>query len=120
MRRFVQLGATVAIVAAMTGLLPGSPAFAGSSRYKERHEMLLRTNDSRDAHSRSDVAINRQISKLVRRHSVWMANSGKFQHTKDPASAYLQGVPWRCWGENIAVSGGTMRDSGMPISSSGA
>ena len=110
MRKFVQLGATVAIVAALIGLLPSAPAFAGSSRYKERHEMLVRTNQSRDAFGRSDVAINRHISKLVRRHSVWMASTGKFQHTKHPASDYLQGVPWHCWGENIAVSGGTMRD----------
>jgi len=110
MRKLGQLGASIAIVAAITGLLPGAPAFAGSTQGNERHEMLLRTNVSRYSHGRSDVAMNRRISKLVHRHSVWMGSTGKFEHTKNPSSSYLQGVPWRCWGENIAVSGGTMRD----------
>jgi uncharacterized protein YkwD len=110
MRRFVQLGATIAMVAAMTGLLPGSPALAGSSRYKERHRMLLQTNQSRHVFARANVAIDRGMSTIARHHSVWMASTGKFQHTHDPARVYLQDTPWRCWGENIAVSGGSMRD----------
>ena len=110
MRRFLQLSATIAIVAALTGLLPGTPAFAGSSRYKERHQLLLKTNQSRHAFDRASVAINREMSRIARRHSVWMSRTRSFQHTKHPASVYLQGVPWRCWGENIALSGGTMRD----------
>lgn len=110
MRRFAQLGATIAMVAALTGLLPGSPAFAGSSRYKERHQMLLETNQSRHVFGRANLAINREMSKIARRHSSWMASTGKFKHTGDPARVDLQGTPWHCWGENIAVSGGTMRD----------
>jgi uncharacterized protein YkwD len=109
MRRFLQLGVTVAVAAVLGGLTPAAPAVAGT-RYAERHEMLERTNGSRDAFGRSDVAINRQMSKIARRHSAWMASTGNFEHTAHPASAYLKGVSWRCWGENIAVSGGSMRD----------
>src|SRR4029078_11881453 len=110
MRKWGQLGASIAIVAAITGLLPGAPAVAGSTQGKERQEAVLPTTGGRYSHGRSDVAMNRRISKLVHRHSVWMASTGKFEHTQNPSSSYLQGVPWRCWGENIAVSGGTMRD----------
>ena len=109
MRRFLQLGATVALTAALGGLLP-APAAVAASRHAERHEMLVRTNGSRDAFGRSDVSINRHMSRLVKRHSSWMARTGNFQHTADPAGAYLKGVSWHCWGENIAVSGGSMRD----------
>jgi uncharacterized protein YkwD len=72
--------------------------------------MFVRTNGSRDTFGRADVAINRHMSRLVRQHSAWMSRTGKFQHTSDPASAYLKGVTWHCWGENIAVSGGSIRD----------
>jgi uncharacterized protein YkwD len=109
MRRFLQLGATIALTAALGGVLSGAPA-AAAGRYAERHEMFERTNGSRDAFDRADVAINKHISRLVKRHSSWMARTGNFEHTSHPAAAYLKGVSWRCWGENIAVSGGSMHD----------
>jgi uncharacterized protein YkwD len=109
MRRFRQLGVTVALAAALGGLLPSPPAVAGG-RYTERHELFDRTNGSRDAYGRADVRIDRDMSRLVRRHSAWMARTGTFKHTADPAKSYLQGVQWHCWGENIAMSGGSMRD----------
>jgi uncharacterized protein YkwD len=109
MRRLLQLSATIAIVAALTGLMPGTPASAGS-RYKERHRMLLETNHSRDRFGRADVAINRQMSKIARRHSAWMASTRHLKHTQHAASVYLKGISWQCWGENIAVAGGTISD----------
>ena len=39
-----------------------------------------------------------------------MANNNKLVHTSNPAAAYLKGMSWHCWGENIAVSGGTIAD----------
>jgi len=109
MRRFGQLGAAIALTAALGSLAP-APAAVGAPRHAERHELFVRTNDSRDAFGRADVGILRDISRLVRHHSAWMARTGTFKHTSDPASAYLKGVAWKAWGENIAVSGGTMRD----------
>jgi uncharacterized protein YkwD len=110
MRRFVRFSAAVAIVAAFAGSTPGTPAIAATARYKDRHAMYLATNDSRDAHDRKDVAINRDMSRIAKKHSAWMARTGKLVHTKDPGGAYLKGVSWQCWGENIAASGGTIAD----------
>ena len=59
---------------------------------------------------RSDVGINRAMSKVAAQHSDWMARTGHLRHTTDPAAAYLKGMSWHCWGENIAVSGGTIAD----------
>jgi uncharacterized protein YkwD len=109
MRRFLQLGVTVALTLAL-GAVVSAPAAVAVGRDAERHELLVRTNDSRGSFERSDVRIDRQMSQLVRRHSSWMARTGSFRHTSDPGSAYLKGVAWHCWGENIAVSGGSMRD----------
>jgi uncharacterized protein YkwD len=72
--------------------------------------MYKATNVSRDRFSRINVAINRTMSKIALRHSRWMASSDKLVHTSDPAAAYLKGMSWHCWGENIAVSGGTIAD----------
>jgi uncharacterized protein YkwD len=109
MRRFVRLSATIAVAAAFAGLVPGTPAVAaGGGRYKDRHAMFVATNDSRQTHDRKRVAIDREISRIAKHHSAWMARTGKLVHTKDPGGAYLKGVNWRCWGENIAVSGQTV------------
>jgi uncharacterized protein YkwD len=110
MRKLARLSAGVTIAAALAGLVPAGPALAGSGRYRERHEMFLATNDSRESHGRSDVRIERAMSKIARHHSKWMARTGDLEHTKHPASAYLDGITWHCWGENIAVSGGTVAD----------
>jgi uncharacterized protein YkwD len=109
MRRYLQLAAILSLTAALCGLVPGAPAVAGN-RSTERHEMLLRTNGSRHDFGRAHVAIDRQMSRIARRHSAWMSSTGKFQHTAHPASTYLKGVAWHCWGENIALSSGSIRD----------
>jgi uncharacterized protein YkwD len=109
MWKYRQLAAMLSLTAAVCVLAPSAPAVA-AARSVERHELLQRTNGSRDAFSRADVAINRSISRLVKRHSSWMARTGNFEHTKHPAAEYLKGVAWHCWGENIAMSSGSMRD----------
>ena len=110
MRTFGRLIATTAVAIALTTAVAGAPAHAGRSRWVDRHAMYKATNVSRDRFSRLDVAINRHMSKIALRHSRWMAGSDKLVHTSDPAKAYLQGMSWHCWGENIAVSGGTVAD----------
>jgi uncharacterized protein YkwD len=50
------------------------------------------------------------MSQVALQHSDWMARTGHLRHTTDPAAAYLKGMSWHCWGENIAVSGGSAAD----------
>ena len=110
MRTFGRLIATTAVAVAMTTALVGGSAHAGGGRWVDRHSMYKATNVSRDRFSRLDVAINRTMSKIALQHSRWMASKDKLVHTSDPAATYLKGVSWHCWGENIAVSGGTVAD----------
>jgi uncharacterized protein YkwD len=110
MRTFGRLIATTAVAVAMATALIGTPAHAGGGRWAERHSMYKATNVSRDRFSRLNVAINRPMSKVALKHSRWMAANNKLEHTSNPAAAYLKGVSWHCWGENIAVSGGTVAD----------
>lgn len=110
MRTIGRLIATTAIAIAMTTAMVGAPAHASVGRWAERHAMYKATNTSRDRFSRLDVGINRRMSKVALKHSRWMASSDKLVHTSDPAGAYLKGMSWHCWGENIAVSGGSIAD----------
>ncbi|HEX3301009.1 MAG TPA: CAP domain-containing protein [Actinomycetota bacterium] len=110
MRTIGRLIATTAVAVAMTTALVAAPAHAGAGRWTDRHSMFRATNVSRGRFSRLDVGINRVMSKVALEHSRWMANTGKLEHTSNPAAAYLKGMPWHCWGENIAVSGGTVAD----------
>jgi uncharacterized protein YkwD len=110
MRTFGRLIATTAIAIAMTTAVLGTPAHAGAGRWADRHSMFKATNVSRDRFHRVGVGINRSMSKVALKHSRWMANNNKLEHTSNPAAAYLKGMSWHCWGENIAVSGGTVAD----------
>jgi len=110
MRTIGRLIATTALAIALTTAVLGAPAHAGGSKWSDRHAMYKATNVSRDRFSRINVGINRTMSKIALRHSRWMASSDKLVHTSNPAAAYLKGMSWHCWGENIAVSGGTIVD----------
>ncbi|MFL5790704.1 MAG: CAP domain-containing protein [Actinomycetota bacterium] len=110
MRTFGRLIATTAVAVALTTAALGTPAHAGGGRWVERHAMYKATNVSRDRFGRYNVAINRTMSKVALKHSRWMARNDALDHTSDPAAAYLKGIGWHCWGENIAVSGGTIGD----------
>jgi uncharacterized protein YkwD len=72
--------------------------------------MYQATNTSRGRFGRGNVWINRTMSQVALQHSTWMARTGHLRHTKDPAAVYLKGMSWHCWGENIAVSGGSVAD----------
>jgi uncharacterized protein YkwD len=109
MHRIGRLIALAAIVAALVGLLPGAAVGAGTA-IPERRAMLHATNTSRDRHAVSDVRMNRELSRLARRHSAAMARRGTLFHTSDPASVYLRGVRWHYWGENVGVTPGTVSD----------
>jgi uncharacterized protein YkwD len=72
--------------------------------------MLTATNTSRYNHALHRVWINRDMSQLAKKHSLAMANSNTLFHTSDPARYYLNGTKWHYWGENVGVTGGTVRD----------
>ena len=104
----------IALVAALGGLLLGAlpPGAHGATTgaLRPRHAMLRATNFSRSNHALHRVWINRDMSQLARRHSLAMANSNTLFHTSDPARYYLKGINWHYWGENVGVTGGTVRD----------
>ncbi len=110
MRTLGRLVATTAVAVALTTAMVGTPALAGNGRWSDRHAMYKATNVSRDRFARLDVSINRTMSTVALKHSRWMASSGKLEHTGNPAAAYLKGMSWHCWGENIAVTGGSIAD----------
>jgi len=104
----------MALVAALGGLLlgamPSGANGATTTPLRPRHAMLRATNASRYHHSLHRVWINRDMSDLARKHSLAMANSNTLFHTSDPARYYLKGINWHYWGENVGVTGGTVRD----------
>jgi uncharacterized protein YkwD len=110
MPRLGRFLATVAVVATLSTAVAAVPAHAGAGRWADRHSMYQATNGSRGRFGRGDVWINRGMSKVALQHSGWMARTGHLRHTTDPAAAYLKGMSWHCWGENIAVSGGSVAD----------
>ncbi len=103
----------IALVAALGGLLLGalpSGAHGATTAVRPRRAMLMATNLSRYNHALRRVWINRDMSQLARKHSLAMANSNTLFHTSDPARYYLKGINWHYWGENVGVTGGTVRD----------
>lgn len=100
----------VAVLASLfAGLVP-SPAVAAYGANVNRRGMLKATNSSRIVHEIQRVRLHKELSELARRHSLKMAKAGELRHTQDPASYYLEGVTWRTWGENVGVTGGTIKD----------
>ena len=110
MRRFGRLVIIVATIATMLGSLPAAPAQAGTGRYKERHAMLRATNGSRDRFSLSGVHIDRELSRIARRHSLKMAAGAIPVPHDEPVQRLPQGINWHYWGENVGVTGGTVAD----------
>jgi uncharacterized protein YkwD len=104
----------MALIAALGGTVLGGLSTgahgATSPSVRPRHRMLLATNASRTNHDLHKVWINRTMSDLARKHSLAMANANSLFHTSDPARYYLKGIDWHYWGENVGVTGGTVRD----------
>jgi uncharacterized protein YkwD len=99
-----------ALAGSVLGGLPTGAHGATSTSLYPRHRMLLATNASRSNHGLHRVWINRDMSALARKHSLAMANANSLFHTSDPSRYYLKGINWHYWGENVGVTGGTVRD----------
>jgi uncharacterized protein YkwD len=107
---FVRIALIAALGGSVLGALPTGAHGATSTSLRPRHRMLVATNTSRTNHDLHRVWIDRAMSDLARKHSLAMANQNTLFHTKDPASYYLKGIKWNYWGENVGVTGGTVRD----------
>jgi uncharacterized protein YkwD len=107
---FARIALIAALGGAVLGALPPGASGATSTSLRPRHRMLVATNTSRTNHDRHRVWIDREMSDLARKHSLAMARQNRLFHTNDPASYYLKGVKWSYWGENVGVTGGTVRD----------
>ena len=110
MRRIGRIVTAAAVIAALAGSVPVGPADASTGALRDRHAMLHATNISRDRFSLAGVWINRTMSQVARQHSLAMAQSQTLFHTSDPARAYLKGIRWNYWGENVGVTGGNVSD----------
>jgi uncharacterized protein YkwD len=106
----LRLALVAALGGAILGALPRGAHGATGTSLHPRHRMLLATNHSRLNHDRHRVSIDRTMSALARKHSLAMANANSLFHTGDPAKYYLKGIRWHYWGENVGVTGGTVRD----------
>jgi len=106
----------IALVAAlMTGLTALVASPAGATTLSPRARMYRATNYSRVNHEIRKVDIQDRISKLARKHSIKMANTGEYGkifHTSHSVieGTYLKGVNWSTWGENVGVTGGSVGD----------
>ncbi len=106
----IRIALIAALGGAILGSLPTGAHGATSTSLRPRHRMLVATNTSRVNHDRHRVWINREMSDLARKHSLAMAQANSLFHTNDPARYYLRGIKWNYWGENVGVTGGTVRD----------
>ena len=108
--RIVRMALVAALGGLLLGALPSGAHGATTTARYPRHAMLMATNTSRYNHALHGVWINRDMSQLAKKHSLAMANSNTLFHTSDPARYYLRGTKWNYWGENVGVTGGTVRD----------
>jgi uncharacterized protein YkwD len=99
----------LAVLLASALVLGPTPSPAGASP-ELRDKMFAATNRSRVSRDRDALKLNLAMSKLARQHSLAMAEEGALFHTDDPVDAYLDGVKWSTWGENVGMTTGTVKD----------
>jgi len=110
MKLRIRLG-RIALIAMLAALvLPLAQQTASAEAHHRRAALLRMTNSSRDTNRVRSVDLARRMSEVAREHSLKMARTQDLFHTNDPAKAYLQGVNWSTWGENVGVTGGSVAD----------
>jgi uncharacterized protein YkwD len=111
------IGVTAALSAALLlmvapGTVSASPIGA-PARHAQRFavvsgdswKLFKATNESRKRFDVAALRLNRELSKIARRHSMAMARRGELFHTTSAeAAAHLQGVDWHIWGENVGYT----------------
>jgi uncharacterized protein YkwD len=111
----VAVGTLVGIAPAGAARLPvhatpvvAAPAGADRLRVGEDAWQLLRlTNAARERRGLEVLQLDREASRIARRHSTTMAAANDLFHTTD-VSPYLDGIDWRRWGENVGYTPGSI------------
>jgi uncharacterized protein YkwD len=97
----IRLPALVVLAAiVLATLATAAPPASAGARRALRNEMLDLTNRSRIRRGLHRVHINYRISRKATRHSAKMARRRRLFHTRN-VGAYLRGINWHCWGENV-------------------
>jgi uncharacterized protein YkwD len=71
-------------------------------------QLLKLTNAARERHGLPKLELDRDRSRIARRHSAAMATAQELFHTND-VSPYLVGIDWRRWGENVGYTPGSIQ-----------
>jgi uncharacterized protein YkwD len=71
-------------------------------------QLLRLTNAARERHGLVTLQLDRDRSRIARRHSAAMASAQDLFHTTD-ISPYLDGIDWRRWGENVGYTPGSIQ-----------
>ena len=117
--RFHPRSTVVAIAIAVTvlvGLIPSpvratprpAPADARIGVGAEAWQLFRATNASRGRFDVPRLTLNREMSKVARRHSLAMARGGELFHSGD-VDVYLNGISWHTWGENVGFTPGGVK-----------
>jgi uncharacterized protein YkwD len=96
------------LAAALTAVVPGTTAQAGTRPKLWATKFLNLTNDYRKAHGVHPVSGNFDLRMMALHHSEAMAKSRTLFHTYNLATK-LQSWHPTTWGENIGVSSGLRR-----------
>ncbi len=111
----VAIGGLVATAPAGAVRLPvhATPAAAsstGADRLRvgqDAWQLLKLTNAARERRGLKALQLDRERSRIARRHSAAMATIEELFHTTD-VSPYLDGIDWRRWGENVGYTPGSI------------
>jgi uncharacterized protein YkwD len=121
-RRHVARIATAIVLATTFGGLAGAaPAAASPLRVhaspataparlrvgEDAWQLLKLTNAARQRRGLAKLQLDREASRIARRHSSAMAAAGELYHTTN-VSPYLDGVDWHRWGENVGYTPGSI------------
>jgi uncharacterized protein YkwD len=105
------LGALVVTVPAGASPLRVSAApAAGPERLRvgeDAWQLLKLTNAARERRGLTKLQLDREASRIARRHSAAMAAAGELFHTTD-VTPYLDGIDWHRWGENVGYTPGSV------------
>lgn len=120
-RRRAQAIATAVVFALAVGGLTTLPAGASTLRAhaapatgqdrlrvgEDAWQLLKLTNAARERRGLAKLQLDREASRIARRHSAAMAAAGDLFHTTD-VSPYLDGIDWHRWGENVGYTPGSI------------
>jgi len=95
----------------LVGLIPSpvratprhAPANARIEIGAEAWQLYRATNESRGHFGVPKLTLNREMSRVARRHTLAMVRAGELFHTGD-VGAYLDGISWHAWGENVGFT----------------